>query len=264
MLLTIDVGNTQIVAGLYDGANLLHRFRLASMHERTADEYGVLLEAMLLRAGIDVAAIKAAAIGSVVPPLNHVIRRVCLGFFGVDPLVVGPGVKTGMAIRYENPREVGADRIVNSVAAFERFKNDEGGPHGVIVVDFGTATTFDVVTPDGAYMGGTISPGIVSSSEALFRAASKLPRVDLVVPEACLGRTTVHSMQSGILYGYVALVDGMVARLSAEIEFEPRVIATGGLATMLADHSTTIECVDPILTLEGLRLIHERNRNREL
>ncbi|MEZ0314609.1 MAG: type III pantothenate kinase [Myxococcota bacterium] len=262
MLLAIDVGNTNIVVGVYDGEQLRHHVRLSTDRSRTDDEYGMLLGNLLGEQGLAWNDMHAAALASVVPPLTEVWRRVCVRRMkGAEPLVVGPGVKTGMPVLYENPREVGADRVVNGVAGYERFRRDPGGPHGVIIVDFGTATTFDVVSPKGEYLGGAIAPGIVISTEALFMRASKLPRVDLEVPGSSIGRTTVTSMQAGILYGYVGLVDGLVTRMRGELDFEPRILATGGLAAVIAKHATTIEAVDDNLTLEGLRIIHGRNRS---
>jgi len=259
MLLAIDVGNTNVAAGVYDGDVLAYDFRLSTDHQRTEDEYGVLFRGLLRDAGLRVQDINASVLASVVPPLNRVFVGMCATYFGAEPLVVGPGIRTGMPILYESPRDVGADRIVNGVAGYERFRNEPGGPHGVIVVDFGTATTFDVVSPAGEYLGGAIAPGVMISTEALFMRASKLPRVDLVMPATCLGKNTVHSMQAGILYGYVAMVDGLVSRLRAEVDFAPKVIATGGVAPLIVSHSATIESTDDYLTLVGLRIIHGRN-----
>ncbi len=253
MLLVIDVGNSNIVYGLFEGKVLKHQFRVETGRSRTADEYRVVLHQLLAMNDVAPGQITAAALASVVPSLTEQMAELVRRGFGTEPLVVGPGIRTGMAILYENPREVGADRIVNAVAAFERAK----GP--VIVVDFGTATTFDCVTPKGEYLGGVIAPGIQISADALFARAAKLPRVEIAKPPHVIGRNTIHSIQSGIVYGYVGLVDGVVGRLREELDHDAVVIATGGLARLIAPLSTTIaEAVDE-LTLEGLRLIHERN-----
>jgi type III pantothenate kinase len=255
MLLAIDVGNTNIVYGLIDGTKLVHQFRVETNRNRTSDEYAVIVRQLLSMHDIEPKNVTAAIIASVVPaltePMNALVRRA----FGLEALVVGPGIKTGMSILYENPREVGADRIVNAVAAYERFKS------GLIVVDFGTATTFDCVTPKGEYMGGVIAPGIQISADALFARAAKLPRVEITKPPKVVGRNTQHSMQSGIVYGYVGLVDGLVERLKEEMGFSPcEVIATGGLARLIAPLSRTIKEVDDELTITGLRILYERNQ----
>jgi type III pantothenate kinase len=263
MLLAVDVGNTHMVLGCFRGADLVADFRLASDVRRTEDELGVLVEMLLRDVELEPDEIDAAVIASVVPSLTEPLRAILHHRLEVEPLVVEPGVKTGMPLMVEHPREVGADRIVNGIAAYERFRAVEGGPCGVIVVDFGTATTFDVISPRGEYIGGAIAPGVVIATEALFERAAKLPRVDLVLPESSIGRTTVTSMQAGILYGYAGLVDGMVERMRAELDFEPRILATGGLASTLATCADTIEDVDDYLTLEGLRLIHGRNRKMD-
>src|ERR1700761_236633 len=222
MLLVVDVGNTNVSFGVFDGPALLHHVRCESARSRTADEYAVLVRQMLIMRGVDPAGIDAAILASGVPPLTDTIAASVRRAFDRDPLVVGPGIKTGMAILYENPREVGADRIVNAVAAYERVKG------GVIVVDFGTATTFDCVTPKGEYLGGVIAPGIQISADALFSRAAKLPRVEVALPPRVVGRNTLHSMQSGIVYGYVGLVDGIVDRLIDELGYPCAVLATGG------------------------------------
>jgi type III pantothenate kinase len=253
MLLVIDVGNSNIVYGLFEGQSLRHQFRVETGRARTSDEYRVVLHQLLAMHGIVPSQVKAAALASVVPSLTEPMAELVRRTFDTEPLVVGPGIRTGMAILYENPREVGADRIVNAVAAFERAK----GP--VIVVDFGTATTFDCVTPKGEYLGGVIAPGVQISADALFARAAKLPRVEIAKPPHVIGRNTIHSIQSGIVYGYVGLVDGVVGRLREELAHSAVVIATGGLARLIAPLSSTIsEAVDE-LTLEGLRLIFERN-----
>jgi type III pantothenate kinase len=253
MLLVIDVGNSNIVYGLFEGTTLRHQFRVETGRARTADEYRVVLHQLLAMNGVAPREIDSAALASVVPSLTEPMADLVRRTFGTEPLIVGPGVRTGMAILYENPREVGADRIVNAVAAYERAKGS------VIVVDFGTATTFDCVTPKGEYLGGVIAPGIQISADALFARAAKLPRVEIAKPPHVIGRNTIHSIQSGIVYGYVGLVDGVVGRLREELGQVSVVIATGGLARLIAPLSSTIsEAVDE-LTLEGLRIIFERN-----
>jgi type III pantothenate kinase len=256
MLLAIDVGNTNISFGVFDGAQLVHHLRAESNRSRTSDEYAVLVRQMLELRGVEVASVTGAIIASVVPTLTHTIVELVEVAFGCKPLVVGPGIKTGVSILYENPREVGADRIVNAVAAYAWAKG------GVIVVDFGTATTFDCVTDKGDYLGGVIAPGLEISAEALFARASRLSRVDIERPERVVGRTPAQSMQSGLVFGYAGLVDGICRRLREEIDFPCRVLATGGLASLVAPETEAIERVDDHLTLTGLRLIHERNRAR--
>lgn len=253
MLLVIDVGNTNIVYGLFDGTKLVHQFRVESSRGRTADEYAVVLRQLLAMSDLDPEAVDASILASVVPALTEPMVDLVRRAFRHDPLVVGPGLRSGMPILYENPREVGADRIVNAVAAFERFAG------GCIVVDFGTATTFDCISPKGEYLGGVIAPGIQISADALFARAAKLPRVEIVRPPKVVGRNTVNSIQSGIVYGYVGLVDGLVERLKGELGFPCGVIATGGLARLIAPLSSTIGEVDDELTLTGLRLIYARN-----
>jgi len=257
MLLTIDVGNTNTVLGVFEGASLLAHWRLTTRREQTADEYGILVRNLFSNSGLDPARIDAVALASVVPPLTPVLVELARESLGHDPLVIGPGVKTGMPILYEPPGDVGADRIVNAVAAFAAY----GGP--VIVVDFGTATTFDVITGKGEYLGGVICPGIGVSADALFQRAARLPRVDVRRPAGVVGRSTVGSIQSGLYYGYAAMCEGLVARIRAELGEPVRVVATGGLAGTLAADIPSIEAVDPVLTLTGLRLIWERHRRAE-
>ena len=254
MLLAIDVGNTNTVLGAFDGATLRHQWRVETSQSRTYDEWGILARQLFASAGLDPARIEAVVVSSVVPPLAFSLEQMALRYFGHRPLFVGPGVKTGMPILYENPREVGADRVVNAVAAYHRWRQ------GLVVVDFGTATTFDAVSPRGEYLGGAIAPGISISMEALFRHASKLPRVEFARPPSVVGKNTVASMQSGLVYGYVGLVDGICGRMEAELGFPAKVVATGGLAPLIAGVSRAISEVDEHLTLDGLRLIHELNR----
>ena len=253
MLLTIDVGNTNTVLGVFEGERLRQHWRLTTRREQTADEYGILFRNLFGSTGLEPTGVDAVALASVVPPLTPVLVELSRQYLGHEPLVVGPGVKTGMPILYEPPGDVGADRIVNGVAAFAAY----GGP--VVVVDFGTATTFDVVTRRGEYVGGVICPGIGISADALFQRAARLPRVDVGHPGRVVGRTTVASIQSGLFFGYAAMCEGLIARIRAELGEPARVVATGGFAGTLAAEIPSIETVDPVLTLVGLRLIFERN-----
>lgn len=253
MLLTIDIGNTNITIGLYDGDTLGPRWRLATNHERMPDEYGLQLLGLLAHAGHKPEDLHGICLASVVPPLTGKMVEACRRYLGLDPLVLDAGVKTGVRIRYEDPRAVGADRIADAAAVQHLY----GGP--ACVVDFGTATTFDAIDENGDYLGGAIAPGIGIAAEALFLRTAKLPRVDLQRPPSVIGRNTPHAMQSGLLFGYVALVEGMVARFRKELGPKMKVIATGGLAEIIARETDVIEIVAPWLTLDGLRLIWELN-----
>lgn len=254
MLLALDLGNTNLTLGLYDGPTLLESWRLETVHTRTEDEYALLVHQLLDLGGYRPDMVAGLVLASVVPVLTPTVVGLCRRLFGRAPLVVGPGVRTGISVRYDPPKDVGADRIVNAVAAHARFGA------ACVVVDFGTATTFDCVLDDGTYAGGAIAPGVQLSMSALFSRAAKLPRVDLDRPRRVVGRTTVESIQSGVFFGYVALVDGLVDRIREEMAVQPvHVIATGGLAPLVAADSRTIEAVDENLTLDGLRRIHDLN-----
>jgi len=253
-VLLVDVGNTNTVFGVWRDGGLVEVFRLSTDAERTADEHGALLLPLFARAGIDPADAEAVVVSSVVPPLHPTLERLSRTYFGREPMFVEPGIKTGLPIRYDNPSEVGADRIVNSLAARERY----GAP--VVVVDFGTATTFDIVNEAGEYAGGIIAPGITISAEALFARASRLRRVEIRKPAQLVGRDTAGAMESGFYYGYIGLVDGILERLLAELPGIKNVVATGGQAELIASGSRYIREVDDQITLTGLRLIYERNR----
>ncbi|HHW27900.1 MAG TPA: type III pantothenate kinase [Firmicutes bacterium] len=253
MLFALDAGNTVIAVGLFRGPGLVEHWRISTDHNKTEDEYGMVFLSLLANAGVKPSEVKGAVLASVVPPLTGVLERATSKCLGLSPLVVGPGTKTGINVKYENPKEVGPDRIVNAVAAFKKY----GGP--VIVVDFGTATIFDAISKDGDYLGGAIAPGVFTSTDALFEKAARLPRIELTKPSAAIGRTTADSMRSGILYGFAAQTDGIVRRIMRELGGRPRVVATGMPAHLIAPESSTIDTVDPLLTLEGLYLIYQKN-----
>jgi len=259
MLFAIDVGNTNIVLGVFDGDALTHSWRLATLRERTADEIGILVTRLFERGGIDLARVDGIILSSVVPPLTRPMEEMAERYFGRAPMTVDPASNTGMPVRYSPPSDVGADRVVNGVAAYESY--GRAGRIPVIVVDFGTATTFDAISGAGEYLGGVICPGIGISADALFQRAARLPRVDVRKPPTVIGQTTVTSMQSGLFFGYVSMVDGIVTRMRAELQdgSRARCIATGGLAEIIAAETTTIEDVAPDLTLQGLRLVWQRN-----
>ena len=255
MLFCIDIGNTNTVLGVTDRDRILHHWRIRSEKEVTPDELGILVGNLFSYVGMNFKDVRDTIVSCVVPPLLNPVEEFCRRYFDIKPMIVGPGLKTGMPIRYDNPKEVGADRIVNAVGAYEKYHK------ALIVVDFGTATTFDYISGDGAYMGGAISPGVAISCEALFQNASKLPRVEIFArPKRVIARDTISSMNVGIVYGYAGLVDGIVKRMKRESGEDPAVIATGGLASLICDASETIEHVEEFLTLEGLMSIFKKNQ----
>jgi len=249
-----DIGNTQIVTGLYQDQELIANWRIQTDRNKTADEYGILLKSFLIDQNLQATAVKAAIISSVVPPVTGTIEKMIQRYFGVETLLVGPEIRTDLNIKYENPREVGADRIVNAVAGIKLY----GAP--LIIVDFGTATTFCAIAENGDYLGGAIAPGLGIASEALFLRTAKLPRIELIKPKNAIGQNTVSSMQSGLYYGYIGLVEAMIKRFKSEMNANPRVIATGGIADLIAGDTELFDAINPYLTLEGLRIIYELNQ----
>ena len=256
MIFTMDIGNTNIKTGLFDGGQLVHYWRVSTNKINTSDEFGMLFEQLFAHDGVSFSEVEGIIISSVVPTINFTIEHMCRDYFNLTPMFVVPGVRTGINIRYENPRELGSDRIANAVSAYTEY----GGP--VIYIDFGTATTFGVVDADGAFLGGCICPGIKLASEALGTGTAKLPRFELARPERVIGRTTLTNLQSGMYYGYVGLVTHLVKKIKQELGCEAKVVATGGMAQMIADESRVIDHVDGLLTLKGLRLIWDRNQDQ--
>jgi type III pantothenate kinase len=254
VLLAIDIGNTNIALGIFDGPSLLHHWRLGTTQQSTSDECAITLRSLFDLARVDPKSVNHAIISCVVPPLLPIFERTCAKLLGTTPLIVGPGIRTGMPIRVDDPREVGADRIVNSLATYELL----GGP--AIAIDFGTATSFDCISGAGEFVGGVIFPGMLVSLEALVSRASKLSSVEILRPPTVIGRNTIHTLQSGMLFGYAGMVDAVVDRIRNELGGDARVLATGGLANLIATEAKSIERVEPFLTLEGLQLIFERNR----
>ncbi|HEY8737659.1 MAG TPA: type III pantothenate kinase [Candidatus Dormibacteraeota bacterium] len=253
MLLAIDLGNTNLTFGLFEAETLVHDWRLATRRDSMPDELGIAMVQLIRQEGFDPAAVDAVVVASVVPPLNSSLVEAIQRYFGRDPVMVGPGIKTGLKIHYRDPKEVGADRIVAAMAAFKKY----GGP--LIIIDFGTGTTYDVVSAEGDYLGGAIAPGMGISVDALYERAARLQRVELKAPPNVIGRTTAESMQAGIIFGFTAQVEGMVARIRTELGQDARVIATGGFSGLIAAQTTVIELVDDRLMLEGLRLIYDMN-----
>ena len=261
MILTLDIGNTNIKTALFDGTEMVKYWRLSTSITNTSDEYGITIMNLFRHEGMDPKQVEGIVMSSVVPTVNFTIEHMCQNYFGITPMVIGPGIKTGINIRYENPRELGSDRIANAVAAFDEY----GGDKPVIFIDFGTATTFGVVTKDentdaGAFLGGAIFPGIKLASEALTSGTAKLPRFALAKPERVIGRTTLTNLQSGMFHGYVGMVTNLVQKMKAELGGEALVVATGGMAVLIAEESKVIDQLDGLLTLKGLRLIYERNK----
>lgn len=255
MLFCIDIGNTNIVLGISDQDKILEHWRIRTERDITADELGILIRNLFGASNIKMVEVKDVIISCVVPPLLNTVEVFCHKYFNVSPLIVSPGIKTGMPIIYDNPKEVGADRIVNAVGAYEKYKT------GLVVVDFGTATTFDCVSQEGAWIGGAIAPGVIISCEALFQKASKLPRVEIFAkPKNVIAKDTMSSMNSGIIYGYSGLVDGIIRRIIKEIGYDMTIVATGGLAYIIYDVAETIDHVEEFLTLEGLMAIFKRNK----
>jgi type III pantothenate kinase len=258
MLLAVDVGNTNIVLGVFDDQTLVRSWRLQTLRERTSDELGLLVDGLFAHSGIDRSKVTGIIVGSVVPPLTGTMRSMVERYFKRQALIVDPARNTGMPILYENPSEVGADRIVNAIAAFEQFGRVREAP--LVVCDFGTATTLDAVSAKGEYLGGAICPGVTISADALFQRAARLPRIDVRKPSSVIGRTTVGAMESGLFYGYVGMVEGLVTRMRKELGGHATCVATGGLAAIIAPETALIDHVDIDLTLQGLRIVWERNQ----
>ncbi|WP_339148314.1 MULTISPECIES: type III pantothenate kinase [unclassified Sutcliffiella] len=257
MLFVLDVGNTNTVIGVYEGEELKHHWRVETSRNKTEDEFGMIFKSLLEHVNLSFKDFEGIIISSVVPPIMFSLERMCQKYFHLKPLIVGPGIKTGLNIKYENPREVGADRIVNAVAGIHLY----GSP--LVIVDFGTATTYCYINEHKQYMGGAIAPGISISTEALYSRASKLPRIEIARPDDVIGKNTVSAMQAGILFGYVGQVEGIVNRMKKQSDVTPKVIATGGLAALIGNESDVIDIVDPFLTLKGLHLIYMKNSKED-
>ncbi|ERN53548.1 type III pantothenate kinase [Alkalihalophilus marmarensis] len=256
MILVADVGNSNIALGVYRKHELIYHWRIATSRQKSEDEYAMTIKALFGDKALPFESIEGIIISSVVPPIMYTLEQMCKRYFKLNPMIIGPGIKTGLNIKYDNPREVGADRIVNAVAAIELY----GSP--LVIVDFGTATTYCYINEQKQYMGGAIAPGISISTEALYTKASKLPRIEIAKPVDVLGKNTVHAMQAGIFFGYVGQVDGIVGRMKEQSKEIPAVIATGGLASLISTEARSIDVVDPLLTLKGLRIIYEKNKEQ--
>ncbi|WP_163655617.1 type III pantothenate kinase [Listeria sp. PSOL-1] len=254
MILVIDVGNTNCTLGLYENNKLIQHWRMQTNRNRTSDEVGISVLNFFSYSNIEVKSITGIIISSVVPPVMHAMTTMCTRYFGIKPLIVGPGIKTGLNLKVENPREIGADRIVNAVATIEEY----GAP--AIVVDFGTATTFCYIDEKGIYQGGAIAPGIMISTEALYTNAAKLPRVDITAANDIIGKSTVASMQSGIFYGFIGQYEGIISEIKQQMQTNPVVVATGGLARLITEKSASVDVLDPFLTLKGLKILYHRNK----
>lgn len=257
MILTMDIGNSHIVVGVFSNNQLTHKWSMETVHKKTADEYAMQLKGFFDFVGLQFEAIEGIIMSSVVPSMMYTFEALCKSYFRQKPLIVGPGVKTGLNIKYENQREVGSDRIVNAIGALQQYS----GERPIIIVDFGTATTYCYLNERGEYLGGAIAPGLHVSTEALYERAAKLPRIEITVPPNVIGRNTVHAMQSGIVFGWIGQVEGIVNRMKAQSETEPLVVATGSMASLIADATTAIDFVDEDLTLKGLYTIYQRNRS---
>ncbi|QNO14847.1 type III pantothenate kinase [Alkalicella caledoniensis] len=257
MLLALDVGNTNIVVGVFDGESLIYNWRIATLRNRTSDEYGIVIKNLFVHNNLGDLKIEGIIISSVVPPVMPALSKMAKQYFDIEPIIIGPGIRTQLSIKTENPREVGADRIVNAVATLHKY----GAP--AIVVDYGTATTFCVINRKGEYLGGCITPGIGISTEALFERAAKLPRIELIKPASIVGKNTISSMQSGIIYGYLGQLEGLIKKISEETQESYKVVVTGGLAPLIAAESTLVDHVDPYLTLDGLRILYQKNKKED-
>ncbi|MDQ0257882.1 type III pantothenate kinase [Evansella vedderi] len=254
MIFTLDVGNTNIALGVYEESELKYNWRIGTDASKTEDQYAMLIKDLFQHERLNIKNVEGIIISSVVPQIMYALEQMCKKYFNISPMIIGPGIKTGLNIKYDNPREVGADRIVNAVAGIHLY----GCP--LIIVDFGTATTYCYINEEKQYIGGAIAPGIGISTEALYNRASKLPRIEIVKTKNVIGKNTIHAMQSGILYGYVGQVEGIVKRIKQQAKADPTVIATGGLASLIANESEVIDIVDPFLTLKGLQMIYEKNK----